>query len=178
MPVADLVITVCMAALFAAALVASTQWSIKAALFPRFVTGLGLALALMHLAALGVRLLPGADRAPLEADAADSGAAPADPPAQATADDDVAAEADVEYVFAHASRGAWLRSLGWVAAFFLSLYVLGLFVTAPLFAFTYLRLSAQRSWLFCAVYAAVTWALLYVAFAYALEISVPTGLLW
>jgi uncharacterized membrane protein YedE/YeeE len=160
LPLADFTITLVLLALFGAALVSSSAWSVKAALFPRFVTGVGLALAVMHLIAIVVTAL---QRRPVEASPV-----PAD-------DDDTAAGVDTEYVFANAGRAAWASALLWVAGFFVLLYVLGLFLAAPLFAVTYLRLSAERTWLFSIVYAAVIGAVLYIALEFALQVSTPPG---
>lgn len=159
LPLADFTITLVLLALFGAALVSSSAWSVKAALFPRFVTGVGLALAVLHLIAIVVTAL---QRRPVEA-------------SPVPADDDATAGVDTEYVFANAGRAAWAGALLWVAGFFVLLYVLGLFLAAPLFAVTYLRLSAERTWLFSIVYAAVIGAVLYIALEFALQVSTPPG---
>ncbi|SOC49506.1 Tripartite tricarboxylate transporter TctB family protein [Blastococcus aggregatus] len=158
LPVVDIVISLGLAALFGNAFWIATEWSERAGLFPRMVTLLGVALALLHV----VMLLLRARRAV--------------PVVESRVDADDEAEGDVEYVFAHAGGRVWAGSLAWVAAFFVGLYVVGLFVTAPLFAFTYLKLSVRRSWVFSLVYAAVVFAVLYLAFEVALQLQVPPGL--
>jgi hypothetical protein len=158
-PAVDLVLSLGLVALFATAFLAANEWSVRAGLFPRMVTGLGLALAVLHVVLLLVRW---------RADGA------AEPTGTVEADDE--ADLDVEYIFAHAGGRAWAAALGWIAAFFVGLYVLGLFVTAPLFALTYLRFSAHRSWTFSVIYAVVTGAVLYLAFEVALRLQVPPGL--
>jgi hypothetical protein len=161
-PVAEVVITVALATLFGAAMLESMEWSARAALFPRMVTGLGLALALAHLVLLLVRSF--AHRSISTAEHMHDGK-------------EEAVDDDLEYVFATVGRTAWSRAIAWLAAFFVSLYVLGLLVTAPLFAVVYLRFSARASWALSLVYAAVTAAVLYGLFELALEMPVPPGLL-
>jgi hypothetical protein len=158
LPVVDIVLSLGLAALFANAFWIATEWSVRAGLFPRMVTGLGLILSLLHVALLLLRA-----RTPV-------------PVVEERVDADDEAEGDVEYVFAHASGRAWAGSLAWIAAFFVGLYVVGLFVIAPLFALTYLRFSVRRSWVFSVAYAAVTFAVLYLAFEVALQLPVPPGL--
>jgi hypothetical protein len=158
LPVVDIVLSLVLAAVFANAFWIATEWSVKAGLFPRMVTGLGLILSLLHVALLLLRA-----RTPV-------------PVVEERVDADDEAEGDVEYVFAHASGRAWAGSLAWIAAFFVGLYVVGLFVIAPLFALTYLRFSVRRSWVFSVAYAAVTFAVLYLAFEVALQLPVPPGL--
>jgi hypothetical protein len=158
LPTVDIVLSLVLAAVFASAFWTATEWSVKAGLFPRMVTGLGLALALLH-----VVLLLRRARTPV-------------PVVEERVDADDEAEGDVEYVFAHAGGRAWAGSLAWVAGFFVGLYVVGLFVAAPLFALAYLRFSVRRSWVFSVAYAAVIFAVLYVAFEVALQLPVPPGL--
>lgn len=160
LPVVDLVVTLGLAALFANAFLISTEWSVRAALFPRMITGLGMVLAVLHAVMLFFR------------------ARTAAPVVEQRVDADDEAEEDVEYVFAHAGGRAWAASLAWVTAFFVGLYVLGLFVTAPLFALGYLRFSVRRSWVFSLVYATTVFTVLYLAFGVALQLQVPPGLLF
>ncbi|MCF6736514.1 hypothetical protein E9565_15355 [Blastococcus sp. KM273129] len=158
LPTADIVLSLVLAALFANAFWTAMEWSVKAGLFPRMVTGLGVLLTLLHVAVLLLKA-----RTPV-------------PVVEKRVDADDEAEGDVEYVFAHAGGRAWARSLAWIAAFFVGLYIFGLFVIAPLFALTYLRFSARTSWVFSVAYAAATFAVLYLAFEVALQLPVPPGL--
>lgn len=153
--VADVVITVLLLALFAGAFLAAGEWSFRAALFPRLVTGAGAVLAALHLVQALLRL-----RRPAPAvDADDS-----DPD-------------DVEYVFRTAGPRRWASALGWVAGFFVLLYLAGLYVTAPVFSLLYLRFTGKRTWIFSAIYAIVIAVVLYVAFELALGVPTPSGLL-
>jgi small-conductance mechanosensitive channel len=160
--VADVVITVLLLALFVWAFLAAGDWSFRAALFPRLVTGAGIVLAALHLvqALLRLRL-----RRPAPVPDTD-GTDPADP------DPD-----DVEYVFRTAGPRRWASALGWVAGFFVLLYIAGLYVTAPVFSLLYLRFAGKRTWIFSAIYAIVIAVVLYVAFELALGVPTPSGLL-
>jgi Tripartite tricarboxylate transporter TctB family len=180
--VADVVLTVLMLVLFGWAFLDAADWSFKAALFPRIVTGVGFVVSALHLvqALLRFRRDRAAAGAPVPATTPAGPIPPVagDPVPQAagtTTEDDVN-EDDVEYVFQTAGARRWTEALAWVAGFFVLLYVAGLFITAPLFSFLYLRFAGRRSWLFSALYAVVLGAVLYLAFEVALGIPVPPGL--
>lgn len=158
--VADVVITVVLLAVFVAAFLAAGDWSFRAALFPRLVTGAGTVLAALHLVQALLRLRRPAVTA--DADAADPGDADPD---------------DVEYVFRTAGPRRWASALGWAAGFFVLLYLAGLYVTAPVFSLLYLRFAGKRTWIFSAIYAIVIAVVLYVAFELALGVPTPSGLL-
>jgi hypothetical protein len=150
---ADLVLTVLLLGLFGWAFLQAAQWSFQAALFPRIVTASGVVLSVLHLAQALLRLRQ--EFLPRDADHPD----------------------DVEYVFRTAGARRWASALGWVTAFFVLLYVAGLYVTAPVFSLLYLRFAAKRTWIFSAIYAIVIAVVLYGAFELALGASTPPGLL-
>jgi hypothetical protein len=151
--VADVVVTVLLLALFVWAFLDAGQWSFRAALFPRLVTAAGIALTTLLLAQVLLRLWR-----------------PAPSPDAGDADPDA-----VEYVFRTAGPRRWASALGWVAAFFVLLYVTGLYVTAPVFSLLYLRFAGKRTWIFSAIYAIVIAVVLYVAFELALGVPTPSG---
>lgn len=153
--VADVVVTVLLLALFALAFLEAGEWSFRAALFPHLVTGAGVVLTALHLLQAALRL-----RRPVPS------------PESGDADPD-----DVEYVFRTAGPRRWASALGWVAGFFVLLFVTGLYVTAPIFSLLYLRFAGKRTWIFSAVYAVVIAVVLYVAFELALGVPTPSGLL-
>ena len=153
--VADVVVTVLLLVLFAWAFIEAGEWSFRAALFPRLVTGVGVVLTALHLVQAVLRLRR-----------------PTPSPEAGDADSD-----DVEYVFRTAGPRRWASALGWVAAFFVLLYLSGLYVTAPVFSLLYLRFAGKRTWIFSVIYAVVTAVLLYVAFELALGVPTPSGLL-
>ncbi len=169
---ADLVLGLAALLLFAAAFRETLDWGDRTALFPRLVTASGAGLALAFLLAWAVsRARSG--RQPEHAPAA---ADPDHPHVHDLLDEDDVHDHDVEYVYATAGRAAWTQALGWVAAFIVLLWLTGLFVTAGVFALTYLRWGAGRSWRFAAVYAVVMSGVLYVALALVLVVPVPEGL--
>jgi Tripartite tricarboxylate transporter TctB family len=150
--VADVVLTVLLLGLFGWAFLETAQWSTRAALFPRIVTATAVALTALHLVQALLRL-----RRP-------------------AVTQDEANPDDVEYVFRTAGVQRWASALGWVAAFFVLLYVTGLYVTAPVFSLLYLRFVGKRTWIFSAIYAIVIAVVLYVAFELALGVPTPPGL--
>ncbi|GAA4728898.1 hypothetical protein GCM10023328_04250 [Modestobacter marinus] len=172
LPIADVVITVVLLAVFGWAFLDAADWSFRAALFPRIVTGAGVVFCVVKLVQDLLVLRRG--RA--------SAAGPPVPahesvPAGGTHEDEEAIEADdVEYVFATAGARSWSLALAWVVTFFLLLYVAGLFVTAPVFSLLYLRSAGQRSWKVSIGYAVVVGVLLYLSFEVALGIATPPGL--
>ncbi len=62
----------------------------------------------------------------------------------------------MEYVFASAGGRAWIEAMSWIVAFFVAFFVLGAFVSVPLFALFYLRFSGKTSWLSAGIYAVVS----------------------
>jgi hypothetical protein len=153
---ADLIITAGLLAVFAIAFVTALGWSFNTGVFPLLITGLGIALSLLHIVFLLVRR-PVVDLQP-------------------HGEDDEIDAMDIEYAFEHAGRAQWCRTLGWVFGFFALLYVAGIFIAAPIFTIAYLRFSARASWLLSVVYAVVVGVVLYATFVIALEIPTPPGL--
>jgi hypothetical protein len=90
-------------------------------------------------------------------------------------DDDREDDASMEYVFATAGGRAWLAALSWIVAFFVAFFVVGAFVSVPVFAFLYLRFSGRASWWAAGAYAAVTGVLIYLVFQRLVYIPLPTG---
>ena len=88
-------------------------------------------------------------------------------------DDDQEDDETLEYVFATAGGRAWTSSLAWITAFFTSFFVLGAYITVPLFALLYLRFAGKTSWWAAAVYAAVSGAVIYVVFNNIVYIPLP-----
>ena len=160
--VADVVITALLLVLFGWAYLETGEWSFRAALFPRLVTGVAFVLSAVHLVLVLRRLRPGSADAPAEPE----------PPAEDDADRD-----DVEYVFGTASGRAWAEALAWIAGFFVTLYVAGLFLTAPVFSVLYLRFAGGRTWKVSVIYAVVVGVVLYVAFEVLLGVPTPEGLI-
>ena len=169
----DVVISAALLAIFIAAFLNAQEWQPIAALFPKLATGIGAVLSAAFLVR-SVFFRPGV--------------APAVPVAESATIDPVAAAQEAEEsgadqaeseraFFASLSLRDWLVSLAYFAAFFIGLFVLGLYVTAVLFTIVYLRFQARSSWRLSVIYAAVLTAALYGLFGYALQLPVPEGLL-
>ncbi|MFD7443653.1 tripartite tricarboxylate transporter TctB family protein [Streptomyces sp. NPDC059909] len=176
---ADVIIALALFVVFAAAFVTALQWQAVAGLFPLIATGVGVALS----AAFSVSTLVRRGR---ERRAEPE---PAPGPRQATeatgdaddsedADDTTADQSEADHMFfASLNREDWAVSLGYLAAFFVGLYVCGLYVAAAVFTVLYLRFQAKSSWLFSGVYAAVLVAAVYGLFGLVLKLPLPEGLL-
>lgn len=167
---ADVLLGLGALAVFVAAFLATFEWSFRTALFPRIVTVAGVLLTSAFLVSCAAARLRTRRRADAVA------AAPAGPATQLVDEDD-AHDHEVEYVYATAGMAAWTQAIAWVALFLVLLWVAGLFAAAAGFAFAYLRWGAARSWLFCAVYAVVLAAVLYLGLDVLLHVPVPDSLL-
>jgi hypothetical protein len=155
----DVVIAVVLVVTFTAAFITAWQWEAIAAYFPLTATGLGIVLCSIFLARCIVLLRKRNSSVPLRTD-------------DASYD-----QAGSEHAFfASVGLSDWLISLAFFAAFFVALYVLGLYPTAIVFTVVYLRFQAKSSWLFSIVYAAVLTGALYALFEMALKLPVPAGL--
>lgn len=186
-PRGDWVIAAFMLVFFGLGFVLAQEWPSRAALFPQMVSAAGAVFVVLKLALLTRRTMraraagrpePEPPRVVTPVDAADV-AGRDDLPAPATADECLEEDEDasMEYVFATAGRRSWASALAWVTAFFVSFFVLGAFISVPLFALLYLRFAGGSSWRAAAAYAAVTGTLIYVVFAKVVYTALPTGIL-
>jgi hypothetical protein len=76
-------------------------------------------------------------------------------------------------VFATATRAEWLSALGWMAAFFVTLWVLGTLVAVPLFALVYLLTASRESPVLAGSYALASWIFVYGLFGRLLRVPLP-----
>jgi hypothetical protein len=169
----DVVISAALLALFIAAFLNAQEWQPIAALFPKLATGIGAVLSAAFLVrSVFFRRKPASAVPAVES-------ATIDPVAAAQEAEELGADqAESERAFfASLSLRDWLVSLAYFAAFFIGLFVLGLYVTAVLFTIVYLRFQARSSWRLSVIYAVVLTAALYGLFGYALQLPVPEGLL-
>ena len=95
----------------------------------------------------------------------------------ASADLQAGPHADLPELLTTASRGEWTAAVGWMAGFFLMLWLLGALVTVPLFAVAYLLIVARQSPLLAGCYALVSWMFVYGLFDRVLHIPLPAGAL-
>jgi hypothetical protein len=159
----DVILTVALLTVFAGAYALSLAWPFRTALFPRLVSAAGVILALVQLAALAARarratVVPD-ETAPVHRGGEDEG------------------DHSVGYVFASAGGRAWGAALGWIAAFFVSLWLVGAVPTVPAFALLYLRVAGGASWRAAAVYAVVAGVVVFAVFGRLLSVPMPTGVL-
>ncbi|MCW2584185.1 MAG: hypothetical protein JWQ53_2975 [Klenkia sp.] len=169
--VAELVGTLALLVVFGWAFLDAADWTFRTALFPRIVTAAGFlfcagkllqdVIGLLRHRSVGVST-PVADHPAV--------------PSGGTHDDEADVEGDVEYLFATAGARSWSTALAWLAGFFLLLYIVGLFITAPIFSLLYLRYAGNQTWRLSTIYAVVLGAVLYLAFELALGIPTPPGL--
>jgi TctA family transporter len=156
---ADLVITAALLVVSVAVLWQARAWPFRTALFPLaagsvlFATTL-LTLALAFRPARRPRI---SHPEPGEAEAAD--------------------EVELVDVFAGASGAQWLAALGWMATFFVMLWLLGALITVPLFAMVYLVAASRESPLLAGGYALASWLFVYGLFDRVLHTPLPAGAL-
>jgi hypothetical protein len=174
----DLIGAAFAAVIFAVALGMTFEWSDKAAMFPRVITGSGLLFSMAYLLACIVRA-----RRAQKPDYATSVSQSLEERVHGSvqehssgSDDDLPPE-EVEYVFATAGRKAWLSALGWVTLFLVLTLLLGLFVASAIFAFVYLRWSGSTTWLFSSVYALILSVCLILIFRVVTFVPTPLGIL-
>ena len=166
----DLVITLVLLVTFVAAYLAARSWPFEARLFPQLLCSAGIALALLKLVDSliqvrhrqhGMRPVSTAGFATGEAEADRGGDGREHAP---------------EYIFGTAGRRAWVEALGWVATFFVALYLFGVFVTVPLFALAYLLICGRHGWLGATVYAGVSGGVVWFVFGHLLAVPMPAGI--
>jgi TctA family transporter len=80
-------------------------------------------------------------------------------------------------VFVEASRADWAAGIGWMATFFVMLWLLGALVTVPLFALLYLLAASHESAVLACGYALTSWMFVYSLFDRLLHIPLPPGAL-
>ena len=150
---ADLPITLGFLAAGAWVVFQSLDWPFRTSLFPLLTGSLLVGLALLKLGASVGRVPPDVQ------------------------DKEQSAPTDLPDVFVTASRSDWAAAVGWMASFFLMLWLLGALVTVPLFAVAYLLIVARRSPVLAGTYAFVSWMFVYGLFDRVLHIPLPAGAL-
>lgn len=88
-------------------------------------------------------------------------------------DDDREDDVSMEYVFASAGGRTWAASLAWIAAFFVLFFILGAYITVPLFALFYLKFAGKASWLAAAIYSVVVGGIIFYVFREVVYIPLP-----
>jgi Tripartite tricarboxylate transporter TctB family len=168
----DAVIGTALAATFVAAFVNARQWEPIAAHFPLAVAGTGIALCVVFLGRCLVTLRRSGERS-------ESSSRTLDATADARSADDATpsqSESDRAF-FASVSVRDWVVSLAYFLAFFIVLYVAGLYPASIIFSVIYLRFQARSSWPLTVIYTAGMTGALYVLFEVSLKLPVPQGLI-
>lgn len=168
----DLAITLVLVFIFAWELwqVQLGKWPFRAALFP-VITGV----VVLTLLALKLLLDLRTARQPADVAPAPVGGTKLETEGQSLdlIEEDEAAEAELEDIFATAPRPVWVRALGWMALFFGMVWTLGMMVTIPLFAFAYLLVAGREKPWVAVLYAVVSWLFIYFLFGRVLNIVLP-----
>lgn len=174
----DLIGAAIAAVIFAVALAMTIEWSDKAAMFPRVITGSGLLFSVACLLGCIVRARRAQDPGYSTAvnQSLEERVHGRVEEASSEPDGDLPPE-DVEYVFATAGRKAWLSALGWIALFLVLTVLLGLYVASAIFAFVYLRWSGRTTWLFSLAYALILSVCLVLIFRVVTFVPTPLGIL-
>jgi hypothetical protein len=135
-------------ALFALALLQSSEWTVRAGLFPWIIGIPVLALTLTELL-LSLRTMKW-------------GAWVSKP----------------EGLFQSAETQRTFGILGWTLGYFFALWLMGFAAAVPLMTFLYLKLAGRESWLMSVGLAAVAWSFIYFLFIRLLYVPFPEGLLF
>lgn len=165
----DVTITLLLLAVFVYGWVEASAWPYRAALVPRIVTAIGTGLCLLKIGQLVVSSVRGRD----DIDAVEDVSQGEGPQ---IIDEDEGDEQSLEYIFAIAGPRAWVVALGWIAAFFVGLRLVGLFWVTPIVTVLYLRITGKTSLLAAVAYAAIAEGVLYLAFRELLHVPYPRGI--
>jgi hypothetical protein len=165
--VGDIVITLILLVTFVSGYVVAQAWPFEARLFPQLLCGAGVALAVLKLVDCLVQVRhrqQGLRRVGSGGTAVREAEPEGDP------------QHTPEYIFGTAGRRAWVAALGWVATFFVALYLFGVFVTVPLFALAYLLICGRHGWLGATIYAGVSGGVVWFVFGHLLMVPMPAGI--
>lgn len=165
----DWLFSVALLATFTVGHLAAETWPFRAALFPQLVSAAGFLLTALKLVGLTMQAVRSKRPQPL--DEADNDSAQD----HKLVDEEAEEAESIEYVFATAGRRAWAGALAWIVVFFVLLWLLGVFVTVPIFALLYLKVAGKASWVSSALYAIVLGGVIYLAFRQLLFVPMPAG---
>lgn len=71
-----------------------------------------------------------------------------------------------------------LAMLGWLALFFIVIWLLGFIQAAPVMTFLYLKVAAREKWGISIILAVLSWAFFYGLFDWAIQLPFPPGALF
>lgn len=167
----DVLIAALLLAIFTFSFVYAQQWPFRARLFPELLSAAGIAFSVFKLVGFGIQMRRHRSWTRQTA----TGRSATGEGEQGG--DDSGKEHSIEYVFGTAGGRAWAAALGWVTAFFVALWLVGVYVTVPLFAFVYLKVAGRTSWLGAVIYAAVAGGILWFVFGQLLVVPMPAGII-
>jgi hypothetical protein len=170
--VSDAVIAATLLGLFIYVAIDALSWPLRSRLAPITLAVLGIVFCVLKLG----QILVANVRSRREVALPVAVGAPSD--TEVIIGDDEDDDPSLEYAFTRASRTAWLRSLGWVAAFFIAVWVIGIYPIIPIFSVLYLTIEGRVRWYWALLAAVITGGILYVGFGLLLNLQVPDGLLW
>lgn len=166
----DIVISAVILAISVGVLVWSLAYPSEMTLIlPRLAAGLGVLCTLWMIVSRSIQLARGTVGAP-QTDAAD------DVLAELGEDADEVDANDPEYILSHTSRRDWLVALGFIAGFFVALYLFGLFISAAALSLSYLIAVGRKKWWFAVIYTVVLIVALYVLMRVVTYIPSPAGI--
>src|SRR6185503_7592209 len=154
---ADIPITIGFLAIGIVVLLDARAWPFRTAVFPLATGVLLVGLSLVKLAAGPLKRFANAD-SPYARDGAVGGVPRGESSEGPSGPGDVD---DVPDVFATATRREWAAALGWMASFFVALWLVGALITVPVFAVVYLLAVPRSSPVLAGVYALASWAFVY-----------------
>lgn len=174
--VAEWVITIVVLAVLLASYLGAQDWPRGTAFFPVLLSGTGIVLVIVKLAAMALGRDASAYIRVKQEGEIESSCNPATMQNMA-GDEDLANEGDIQSDFAAASPAEVLQVVGWLSAFFIALYALGLLIVLPVFTALYLRFVARMSVFGIFFYVMSTSGLIYALFVVLLHLPLPEGAL-
>lgn len=150
------------------------RWPFRAALFPTIIATIMLALVVLKLVLDTLNSRRQATPEPVPLIAATTVEATGQ--SVALVEEDEAAEAELEDIFATAPSPVWRQAIGWMAAFFVMVWVFGMMITVPLFALVYLTVAGREKPLVAIIYALVSWIFVFGLFDRVLNIPLPESI--
>jgi len=172
----DWIITLVLLGVMVTAFALTAKWPSHTAFFPRLLSGASIVLILFKLSAMLWTAL--AQRNPVaEITAAPRQAGEAKGiELVADVEEDQGDEEGFHNIFANADKRTWLTSIGWLALFFVGMYLVGMLITLPIFTVLYLRFVAKSSWTTCLLYVLGTAGVMYLLFDLLLHLPLPQGI--
>ena len=155
----DLVITVLLLVVFLGGLVLAAQWPPLAAYFPLGVSAIGAIASATFL--VRVLFFPRTPQAP-----------------KTNIPDEARPIVDQEHDFLRSLTSRdWFVGVAWLGGFYLALAIVGIYLALVAFTVAYLKIQANRSWLFAIVYSALLTGVIFLVFSILLRLPLPGGLL-